>query len=182
MMGPMREHGAPVRHVILDPECDQFGVHARSHYPLGTDTRPLLICRGKVVELAISPLGVATPAESPYLERGRIDGIFGNETWDAVVALQGWEQIHRDGDVCVLSLRGTPQSLNPSTASANRLRERHGALLGRLKQPLNRPPSPEHGHSARARPVAECGKCDAAADGFQIVVLNLFRPVRMHSA
>jgi hypothetical protein len=37
--------------------------------------------------------------------------------------------------VCVLSLRGTPQSLNPSTASANRIRERHRAPLGRLKQP-----------------------------------------------
>lgn len=34
-----------------------------------------------------------------YLERRRIDGIFGKETWDAVVALQGWEQIHRDGIV-----------------------------------------------------------------------------------
>jgi hypothetical protein len=30
--------------------------------------------------------------------------------------------------------------------------------------------------------VAECGKGDAAADGFHIVVLNLFRPVRMRSA
>jgi N-acetylmuramoyl-L-alanine amidase len=34
-----------------------------------------------------------------YLERGRVDGIFGEETSDAVVALQGWEQIHRDGVV-----------------------------------------------------------------------------------
>jgi N-acetylmuramoyl-L-alanine amidase len=34
-----------------------------------------------------------------YLERSRINGIFGKETWDAVVALQGWEQIHRDGVV-----------------------------------------------------------------------------------
>lgn len=34
-----------------------------------------------------------------YLERGAIDGVFGDETRDAVVALQGWEQIHRDGVV-----------------------------------------------------------------------------------
>jgi N-acetylmuramoyl-L-alanine amidase len=34
-----------------------------------------------------------------YLERGRIDGIFGEETRDAVVALQGWQQVRRDGVV-----------------------------------------------------------------------------------
>jgi N-acetylmuramoyl-L-alanine amidase len=34
-----------------------------------------------------------------YLERGGIDGIFGDVTSSAVVALQGWEQIHRDGVV-----------------------------------------------------------------------------------
>jgi N-acetylmuramoyl-L-alanine amidase len=34
-----------------------------------------------------------------YLERGGVDGIFGDETWYAVVALQGWEQIDRDGVV-----------------------------------------------------------------------------------
>ena len=34
-----------------------------------------------------------------YLEPRWIDGIFGKQTRDAVVALQGWEQIHRDGVV-----------------------------------------------------------------------------------
>jgi N-acetylmuramoyl-L-alanine amidase len=34
-----------------------------------------------------------------YLERSRINGIFGKETRDAVVALQGWQQIQRDGVV-----------------------------------------------------------------------------------
>lgn len=32
-----------------------------------------------------------------YLRRGGIDGIFGNETRNAVVAFQGWERIGRDG-------------------------------------------------------------------------------------
>lgn len=34
-----------------------------------------------------------------YLERGEVDGVFGDKTWHAVVALQGWEQIARDGVV-----------------------------------------------------------------------------------
>jgi N-acetylmuramoyl-L-alanine amidase len=34
-----------------------------------------------------------------YLERGEVDGVFGDKTWYAVVALQGWEQIARDGVV-----------------------------------------------------------------------------------
>jgi hypothetical protein len=34
-----------------------------------------------------------------YLEGGGIDGIFGEETWNAVVALQGWARIDRDGIV-----------------------------------------------------------------------------------
>ena len=34
-----------------------------------------------------------------YLDRRRVDGIFGDMTWHAVVALQGWEQIDRDGVV-----------------------------------------------------------------------------------
>ena len=34
-----------------------------------------------------------------YLERGEVDGVFGDKTWHAVVALQGWEQISRDGVV-----------------------------------------------------------------------------------
>jgi hypothetical protein len=34
-----------------------------------------------------------------YLERGAVDGTFGDETWYAVVAFQGWEQIERDGVV-----------------------------------------------------------------------------------
>jgi hypothetical protein len=41
------------------------------------------------------------------------------------VAASGAEPPGWAPNVCVLSLRGTPQSLNPSTASANRLRERH---------------------------------------------------------
>jgi hypothetical protein len=34
-----------------------------------------------------------------YLERGEVDGVFGDKTWYAVVAFQGWEQIARDGVV-----------------------------------------------------------------------------------
>jgi hypothetical protein len=34
-----------------------------------------------------------------YLDHRRVDGIFGDMTWHAVVALQGWEQIDRDGVV-----------------------------------------------------------------------------------
>jgi N-acetylmuramoyl-L-alanine amidase len=34
-----------------------------------------------------------------YLQPSGIDGIFGDQTWYAVVALQGWEQISRDGVV-----------------------------------------------------------------------------------
>lgn len=34
-----------------------------------------------------------------YLQRGAVDGTFGDETWYAVVAFQGWEQIKRDGVV-----------------------------------------------------------------------------------
>jgi cell wall hydrolase len=34
-----------------------------------------------------------------YLERGGVDGVFGDETWYAVVALQGWEHLVRDGVV-----------------------------------------------------------------------------------
>ena len=34
-----------------------------------------------------------------YLERREVDGVFGDKTWHAVVALQGWEQITRDGVV-----------------------------------------------------------------------------------
>jgi L,D-transpeptidase catalytic domain/Putative peptidoglycan binding domain len=34
-----------------------------------------------------------------YLEHGEVDGVFGDKTWHAVVALQGWEQIARDGVV-----------------------------------------------------------------------------------
>jgi hypothetical protein len=32
-----------------------------------------------------------------YLQPGGIDGTYGDETWHAVVAFQGWEQIERDG-------------------------------------------------------------------------------------
>jgi hypothetical protein len=32
-----------------------------------------------------------------FLERRGVDGVFGDETWHAVVAFQGWEQIRRDG-------------------------------------------------------------------------------------
>jgi hypothetical protein len=32
-----------------------------------------------------------------YLEHGSVDGVFGEETWHAVVAFQGWEQLSRDG-------------------------------------------------------------------------------------
>jgi peptidoglycan hydrolase-like protein with peptidoglycan-binding domain len=32
-----------------------------------------------------------------YLEQKGVDGVFGEETWQAVVAFQGWEQIARDG-------------------------------------------------------------------------------------
>jgi hypothetical protein len=34
-----------------------------------------------------------------YLQPGGVDGVFGDQTWYAVVALQGWEQIGRDGVV-----------------------------------------------------------------------------------
>jgi hypothetical protein len=34
-----------------------------------------------------------------YLERGEADGVFGDRTWHGVVALQGWEQLARDGVV-----------------------------------------------------------------------------------
>jgi N-acetylmuramoyl-L-alanine amidase len=34
-----------------------------------------------------------------YLQRGGIDGIFGDKTWYAVVAFQGWQRIDRDGVV-----------------------------------------------------------------------------------
>jgi L,D-transpeptidase catalytic domain/Putative peptidoglycan binding domain len=34
-----------------------------------------------------------------YLKHGEIDGRFGDETWYAVIAFQGWEQIERDGVV-----------------------------------------------------------------------------------
>jgi hypothetical protein len=34
-----------------------------------------------------------------YLEHGEVDGVFGDRTWYAVVALQGWEQLARDGVV-----------------------------------------------------------------------------------
>jgi len=32
-----------------------------------------------------------------YLPRGSVNGVFGDETWHAVVAFQGWERLHRDG-------------------------------------------------------------------------------------
>jgi N-acetylmuramoyl-L-alanine amidase len=34
-----------------------------------------------------------------YLQRGAVDGIFGDETRNAVIAFQGWERIGRDGIV-----------------------------------------------------------------------------------
>jgi peptidoglycan/xylan/chitin deacetylase (PgdA/CDA1 family) len=34
-----------------------------------------------------------------YLPTGSVDGVFGDRTWHAVVALQGWEGLHRDGVV-----------------------------------------------------------------------------------
>ena len=37
--------------------------------------------------------------ELGYLGRGEVDGTFGDQTWYAVVAFQGWEQIQRDGVV-----------------------------------------------------------------------------------
>lgn len=34
-----------------------------------------------------------------YLPSGSIDGVFGAQTWHAVVAFQGWQRLHRDGIV-----------------------------------------------------------------------------------
>lgn len=48
-----------------------------------------------------------------YLERGRADGIFADETWHAVVALQGWEQIARDGVVGPQTRRALRSALAP---------------------------------------------------------------------
>jgi L,D-transpeptidase catalytic domain/Putative peptidoglycan binding domain len=34
-----------------------------------------------------------------YFAAGGVDGVFGNRTWDAVLAFQGWERLDRDGVV-----------------------------------------------------------------------------------
>jgi cell wall hydrolase len=39
-----------------------------------------------------------------YLDRHGVDGLFGDETWHAVVAFQGWERIRRDGIVGPVTL------------------------------------------------------------------------------
>jgi hypothetical protein len=68
----------------------------------------------------------------------------------------------RAEQVCVLSLRGHPSITQPraQTGSGNGIAPRWAASsnpsIGRRR--------PEHGHSARARPVAKCGKCDACHD------------------
>lgn len=48
-----------------------------------------------------------------YLDRHGIDGFFGNETWHAVVAFQGWERIRRDGVVGPVTLRVLRQAERP---------------------------------------------------------------------
>jgi peptidoglycan hydrolase-like protein with peptidoglycan-binding domain len=140
MGSQLRRADEGVKRFLPDASCDPArGLDRRPRRTLLAAIVVLLVLSGPASAAAVSvaasgaePLGWAPTAELRYgdrgravaslqrrlvtlgyLERGWIDGIFGKETWDAVVALQGWEQIHRDGDVCVLSLSATPQSLNP---------------------------------------------------------------------
>jgi N-acetylmuramoyl-L-alanine amidase len=48
-----------------------------------------------------------------YLKPGKVDGVFGDETWYAVVAFQGWRQIHRDGVVGPQTRRALARARRP---------------------------------------------------------------------
>lgn len=48
-----------------------------------------------------------------YLGSRDVDGVFGDETWHAVVALQGWEQIRRDGVVGPNTRRALARASRP---------------------------------------------------------------------
>jgi N-acetylmuramoyl-L-alanine amidase len=118
--------GEAVRRLLADGSYDSARrIDRRPHRTLVAATVVLLVLPGatSAAELPVVGSGVELPgwastAELRYGDRGRtvaslqrrletlgyleprwIDGIFGKQTRDAVVALQGWEQIHRDGVV-----------------------------------------------------------------------------------
>lgn len=67
-----------------------------------------------------------------YLKRGGVDGIFGDMTWHAVVALQGWEQIDRDGVVGPLTRRALRHARVPKPWT----RLRHALAIDLTRQVL----------------------------------------------
>jgi N-acetylmuramoyl-L-alanine amidase len=48
-----------------------------------------------------------------YLQPGEVDGVFGDRTWHAVVALQGWERLPRDGVVGLQTRRALRRARAP---------------------------------------------------------------------
>jgi N-acetylmuramoyl-L-alanine amidase len=48
-----------------------------------------------------------------YLDEASVDGVFGDATWHAVVAFQGWEGMPRDGVVGPITLRGLARARRP---------------------------------------------------------------------
>ncbi len=55
----------------------------------------------------------ATLARLTYLPYGGVDGVFGNQTWHAVVAFQGWRYLPRDGVVGPLTRNALARAGRP---------------------------------------------------------------------
>ena len=147
--------GEAVRRLLADGSYDSARRIHRPHRTLLAATVVLLVLPGatSAAELPVVGSGVELPgwastAELRYGDRGRtvaslqrrletlgyleprwIDGIFGKQTRDAVVALQGWEQIHRDGVVGPQTRRELKARASAATLAeaTTRTRDRSGA-------------------------------------------------------
>lgn len=88
--------GAVLTLGLLAPAEASALAHPRSAPPSATQAAPLLRLgsRGPAVRSL-----QATLTRLTYLPRGGVDGVFGIQTWHAVVAFQGWHHLTRDGIV-----------------------------------------------------------------------------------
>lgn len=48
-----------------------------------------------------------------YLPTGSVDGVYGQRTWHAVVAFQGWQRLHRDGVVGARTREALTSAVRP---------------------------------------------------------------------
>ena len=107
----------PPASIAVDRATPSVGLGARPATPMLR-----LGSRGPEVRALQSSL-----AQLTYLPSGGIDGVFGMQTWHAVVALQGWSSLPRDGIV-------GPRTLSVLAHARPRVTMNAGLVSGRTRR------------------------------------------------